>query len=39
VAGEFSLICAVHNIKKIVKAVTRGLVCPENVKQLKNAAI
>ena len=29
VAGEFSLMCAVHNIKKIVKAITTGLVCPD----------
>ena len=31
VAGEFSLVCAVHNFKKIVKAITRGLVCPEKL--------
>ena len=24
--GEFSLVCAVHNIKKIVKAITKGVV-------------
>jgi hypothetical protein len=29
VAGEFSLICAVHNIKKMVKAMMTGSVCPE----------
>ncbi len=28
-AGEFSLVCAVHNIKKIAKAILRGVVCPE----------
>jgi transposase len=28
-SGEFSLICAVHNIKKIVKALLRAVVCPE----------
>ena len=26
--GEFSLVCAVHNIKKIVNAITKGVVCP-----------
>lgn len=30
VAGEFSLVCAAHNIKKIVKAVFGGLVCPKS---------
>jgi transposase len=39
VAGEFSLVCAVHNIKKIVRAVTRGVVCPENGKWVTKAAI
>ena len=29
VAGEFSLICAVHNIKKMVKAIIAGSVRPE----------
>jgi len=29
VAGEFALVCAVHNIKKIVKAVFTGLIRPE----------
>jgi len=29
VAGEFSLICASHNIKKIVKAVLIGLIRPQ----------
>ena len=28
VKGEFSLVCAVHNIKKIVNAITKGVVCP-----------
>ena len=32
VAGEFSLVCSMHNIKKIIKAVTKGLVCPEDGK-------
>ncbi|MCK5905091.1 MAG: IS1182 family transposase [Gammaproteobacteria bacterium] len=39
VAGEFSLICAVHNIKKIIKAVTKGLVYPKKGKQVENVAI
>jgi len=29
VAGEFSMVCAVHNCKKIVKAIVRGLIRPE----------
>jgi transposase len=29
-AGEFSLVCAVHNIKKIAKAMLRGVVRSEN---------
>ncbi len=29
VAGEFSLVCATHNIKKITKAIFRGVVRPE----------
>ncbi len=28
-AGEFSLVCATHNMKKIAKSIIRGLVCPE----------
>ncbi len=28
VAGEFSLVCAGHNIKKMVKAIMTGAVCP-----------
>jgi transposase len=28
VAGEFSLICAAHNFKKILKAIFTGAVCP-----------
>jgi transposase len=35
VAGEFSLVCAAHNMKKIVKAMVTGLVRPE----LGNVAI
>ena len=33
VAGEFSLVCAAHNIKKIFKAITTGLVRPEFIKR------
>ena len=29
VAGEFSLVCAAHNMKKMVRAITTGSVCPE----------
>ena len=29
VAGEFSLVCAAHNIKKMVRAIMTGSVCPE----------
>ena len=29
VAGEFSLVCSVHNIKKIVRAMVMGVVRPE----------
>lgn len=29
-AGEFSLVCAVHNIKKIAKAIMTGVVCSES---------
>ena len=29
VAGEFSLVCAAHNLKKIILATVRGEVCPE----------
>jgi transposase len=28
VAGEFSLVCASHNLKKMVNAIMTGLVCP-----------
>jgi transposase len=34
--GEFSLVCSVHNIKKIVKAIFRGVVCLEAGKLVKN---
>ena len=29
VAGEFSMVCAAHNLKKIIFAALRGEVCPE----------
>lgn len=29
VAGEFSLVCAVHNLKKMVKVMMTGSVCPK----------
>ena len=29
VAGEFSLVCAVLNLKKLVRAATEGLIHPE----------
>lgn len=29
VAGEFSIICAAHNFKKIAKAILTGLIRPE----------
>lgn len=29
VKGEFSLVCAGHNLKKMVKAIMTGIVCPE----------
>ncbi|MCP4937287.1 MAG: hypothetical protein GY927_24535 [bacterium] len=37
--GEFSLVCAVHNIKKIAKAMIKGLIRPEHGKLVKNHAI
>jgi len=35
-AGEFSLVCAVHNIKKIAKAIIRGVVRPEGGQLVEN---
>lgn len=32
-SGEFSLICAVHNIKKIIKAISKGVVPPFEVSE------
>ncbi len=39
VAGEFSLVCSVHNIKKIVKAIFTGQVSPKFEKWAENSAI
>jgi transposase len=39
VAGEFSLVCAVHNIKKIVRATLMGVVRPEYGKWAENYGI
>jgi len=39
VAGEFSLVCAVHNIKKIARAIARGVVRPECGKLVENLGI
>jgi transposase len=36
VAGEFSLVCSVHNIKKIVRAMVKGVVRPEFGKLVVN---
>jgi len=36
-AGEFSLVCAVHNLKKISKAIIRGEIRPKFVKRPINA--
>jgi hypothetical protein len=38
-AGEFSLVCAVHNIKKIAKAMFRGVIRPENGKLVAKCEI
>ena len=38
-AGEFSLVCAVHNIKKIARAIVRGAVRPECGKLVENHGI
>jgi hypothetical protein len=39
VAGEFSLVCAVHNLKKISKAIFRGEIRPKFVKKPINAVM
>jgi transposase len=38
-AGEFSLVCAAHNVKKIARAVIKGLVRPESGKLATNLGI
>ncbi len=38
VAGEFSLVCATHNLKKIARSIARGVVCPEFVTASMNPA-
>ena len=38
-AGEFSLVCATHNIKKIARAMFRGVVRPECGKLVENHGI
>jgi len=39
VAGEFSLICTVHNLKKIARAMIRGVVRLECGKLVENQGI
>lgn len=39
VAGEFSLVCATHNIKKIAKAIVKGLIRPDFGQWAINPAI
>jgi len=39
VAGEFSLVCAVHNIKKIVRAMLRGVIRPGDGRWVENHGI
>ena len=36
VAGEFSLVCAAHNLKKIILAAVRGEVCREFAKRRRS---
>lgn len=38
VAGEFSLVCSVHNFKKIAKSISVGSICLEEAKRLKMVA-
>ena len=38
-AGEFSLVCATHNIKKIMKAMVRGVIRPGFIRRELNPAI
>ena len=37
-AGEFSLICAVHNLKKIIKAILIGKICLDNLNSVSKCA-
>jgi len=39
VAGEFSIVCAAHNFKKIAKAILTGLIRPEFGNYTTNPAI
>lgn len=39
VAGEFSLVCATHNIKKMIRAVFKGLIPPKFGNSTLNQAI
>jgi transposase len=39
VAGEFSLVCATHNIKKMTKAIFKGVIRPKFIKRELNAII
>jgi hypothetical protein len=39
VAGEFSLVCAAHNVKKMAKAILTGLIRPEFGNYTTNLAI
>ena len=39
VAGEFSMVCAAHNFKKIAKAIITGLIRPQYGKFIENTAI
>ena len=39
VAGEFSMVCAAHNFKKIAKAIVTGLISPEFGNYTTNPAI
>ncbi len=38
-AGEFSLVCAVHNIKKIARVIIAGEVCPGVGRLVENHAM
>ncbi len=39
VTGEFSIVCAAHNFKKIAKAIVTGLIRPEFGNYTTNPAI